>query len=59
MENTEKRLLKQPKLGAKYCKIIEDYINKGYLEYVDTKEGTDNAWFLFSNHSPWQTDNKI
>ena len=46
LENTEKRLLKQPKLVVKYIKIIEDYINKGYVEYVGTKEGRDSGWFL-------------
>ena len=46
LENIEKRLLKQPELGAKYCGIIEDHINKGYLEYVDPKQGTDNGWLL-------------
>lgn len=35
-----KEVVKIPKVGAKYCKII-DYINKGYLEYADTKKGTD------------------
>ena len=46
MENTDKRLLKQPELGAKYYKIIDDYIKKGYLENANTNKGTDNRWFL-------------
>lgn len=29
------------KIDAKYCKIIVDDINKVYLEYMYTKEGTD------------------
>ena len=33
--NTERRLIKQSELGEKYCEIIEQYIKKGYLEYVD------------------------
>ena len=40
-----KEVVKIPKVGAKYCKII-DYINKGYLEYADTKKGTDKGWFI-------------
>ena len=35
LDNTERRLIKQPELGEKYCEIIEQYIKKGYLEYVD------------------------
>ena len=58
LENIEKRLLKQLEFGAKHCKVIEHYISKGYLEYVDTKEGKDNGWFLshFPIFSPknWQ-----
>ena len=33
LDNTERRLIKQPELGEKYCEIIEQYIKKGYLEY--------------------------
>lgn len=32
--------------NLKYCKSMESCINKGYLEYVDTKEKTYNGWFL-------------
>ena len=46
LDNIENRLIRQPKLDGKYFKIIEDYINKGYLEYLDNKERTDNGWFL-------------
>ena len=35
LDNTERRLIKQPELGEEYCEIIEQYIKKGYLEYVD------------------------
>ena len=37
LDNTERRLIKQPELGEKYCEIIEQYIKKRYLEYVDLK----------------------
>lgn len=33
-ENTEQILLKQLKFGEKYCKIIENYVKKGCLEYA-------------------------
>ena len=61
LDNIENRLIRQPKLDGKYCKIIEDYINKGYLEYLDNKERTDNGWFLpyfLSIPISWQVDNK-
>ena len=32
LDNTDRRLIKQPRLGEKYCEIIEQYIKKGYLE---------------------------
>lgn len=56
MKKTENKLSKQLELGANYYKFTV-YINKGYIEYVDTKEGTDNGWFL-PNHSQRQIDNK-
>ena len=44
--NTERRLIKQSELGEKYCEIIEQYIKKGYLEYVDVKNDSNNCWYL-------------
>ena len=28
LKNTEKRLIKQPELGNKYCEIIQQYMDK-------------------------------
>ena len=44
--NTERRLIKQSELGEKYCEIIEQYIKKGYLEYVDVKNDSNDCWYL-------------
>ena len=30
LDNTERRLIKQPELGEKYCEIIEQYVKKGF-----------------------------
>ena len=34
LDNTDRKLIKQPEHGKKYCEIIGQYIKKGYLEYV-------------------------
>ena len=34
LDNTDRKLIKQPEHGEKYCEIIEQYVKKGYLEYV-------------------------
>ena len=46
LENTEKRLKKQPDLGEQYNKIIEEYVEKGYLDYVDVDPLKDTGWYL-------------
>ena len=46
LDNTERRLIKQPELGEKYCEIVEQYIKKGYLEYVDIKNDSNDCWHL-------------
>ena len=46
LNNTEKRLIKQPEPDEKYCEIIEEYIKKGYLEYVDVKDDSNDCWYL-------------
>ena len=46
LDNTERRLIKQPELGEKYCEIIEQYIKKRYLEYVDVKNDSNDCWYL-------------
>ena len=46
LDNTKRRLMKQPELGEKYCEIIEQYIKKGYLEYVDVKNDSNDCWYL-------------
>ena len=39
-------MIKQPELGEKYCEIIEQYIKKRYLEYVDVKNDSNDCWYL-------------
>ena len=46
LDKTERRLIKQPELGEKYCEIIEQYIKKRYLEYVDVKSDSNDCWYL-------------
>ena len=46
LDNTERRLIKQPELSEKYCEIIEQYIKKRYLEYVDIKNDSNDCWYL-------------
>ena len=46
LDKTERRLIKQPELGEKYCEIIEQYIKKRYLEHVDVKSDSNDCWYL-------------
>ena len=46
LDNTARRLTKQPEFGEKYCEIIKQYIKKGYLEYVDVKDDSNDCWYL-------------
>ena len=46
LDNTERRLIKQPELREKYCGIIEQYVKKGYLEYVDVINDSNDCWYL-------------
>ena len=40
------RLDNMKRLDEKYCEITEQYIKKGYLEYVDVKDGSNDCWQL-------------
>ena len=46
LNNKDRRLLKQPEVGEKHYEIIEQYIKKGYLEYVDLKNDSNDYWHL-------------
>ena len=46
LDNTERRLIKQPELDERYCEVIEQYIKKGYLEYADVKNDSNYCWHL-------------
>ena len=46
LDNTDRSLIKQSELGEKYCEIIEQDIKKGYLEYVDVKNDSNDCWYL-------------
>ena len=39
LDNTERRLIKQPELGEKYCEIIEQYVKE---QYVDVKNDSND-----------------
>ena len=43
LDNTKRRLIKQPELGEKYYEIIEQYIKK---EYLDVKNDSNDCWYL-------------
>ena len=43
LDNTKRRLIKQHELGEKYCEFIEQYIKKGYPEYVDVKNDSNDC----------------
>ncbi|CAC5373862.1 unnamed protein product [Mytilus coruscus] len=47
LENTEKRLNKDPSIAKVYTQTIEKYIEKGYVRKVSTKEETvAGKWYL-------------
>ena len=47
LENTEKRLLKNPNIGKAYTDNIHQYLKKGYIRQVDpTEESPPNMWYL-------------
>lgn len=47
LENTEKRLLKDPVVGKAYCDVIDQYLEKGYISKIDCPDGEVNLqWYL-------------
>lgn len=48
LESTERRLLSNPELGRSYSKVIEDYLQKGYIHKVTGLEaiGEGQKWYL-------------
>ena len=50
LDNTDRKLIKQPEHGEMYCEIIEQYVKKGYLEYVDVRNDSNDCRYL--PHSP-------
>ena len=37
LNNIETKLIRQSELGEKYCIVMEQYVKKRYLEYIDVK----------------------
>ena len=37
---------KKHQLSKKYCEIIEQYIKRGYLEYINVKDDSNDCWYL-------------
>ena len=47
LENTEKKLLKNPKIGVAYNQVIDEYIQKGYVRKIpDDEKDPENKWYL-------------
>ena len=46
LHNTEKRLLKDPKVATVYGQTIKEYLQKGYMRKVDPKEFKQASWYL-------------
>ena len=44
--STEKRLLKDPRLGGAYSNIINEYLKKGYVYKVTPSDKVEKAWYL-------------
>ena len=49
MMNMERKLLWDDKIANEYNRIIEGYINKGYVKILKKDPGTENKkWFLLN-----------
>ncbi|XP_065941558.1 uncharacterized protein [Magallana gigas] len=46
LENTEKRLMKNPEVRDSYSKTIEQYLEKGYIRKINQDEEKSGKWFL-------------
>ena len=46
LENTEKRLLKNPEIGESYSNTIKQYVEKDYIRKVEGAELCEAGWFL-------------
>ena len=46
LENTEKRLHRSPEIATAYSKVIDQYIEKGYVRKVPDNEKVDSKWYL-------------
>ena len=47
LENTEKKLAKNPEIAQMYHETIEKYVEKGYVQEVpSTDPKSDNVWYL-------------
>lgn len=47
LENTEKRLLKNPQLAKSYSDIIDQYLQKGYIKKaMTTHNSNEKKWYL-------------
>ena len=46
LENTEKRLHRSPEIATAYSKVIDQYIEKGYVRKVPENERVDSKWYL-------------
>lgn len=47
LQNTEKRLLRQPDVAGTYRETIRRYLEEGYVHRVQkSAQGEENAWFL-------------
>ena len=50
LNNIETKLIRQSELGEKYCIVMEQYVKKRYLEYIDVKGDSNDWWHL--SHFP-------
>ena len=46
LKNTEKQLDKRKHVKEGYKKVIDSYLNKGYIRRVDNTDKKDSKWFL-------------
>ena len=62
LQNTEKRLLKNPDVMKAYDEVIDQYLNKGYIRKVSVSEKQpDSKWYLphFAILKPDKATSKI
>ena len=61
LESTRRRLQREPQVARAYARVIQDYLEKGYITDVTDEASTDQCWYLphFAIVRPQKTTTKV